>query len=119
MSFRNLTVDSDFNIKLVRGDTAVFEVPLVSIDDEGEETPYTPQEGETLRFALSNKYGATRDEVLILKDIPISTLELKLEPADTKNLPFGKYKYDIEFTDALGAVTTVLEAIFEVAKEVY
>ena len=83
--------------------------------------PYcnTPQEGETLRFALSNKYGASRDEVLILKDIPISTMELKLEPADTKSLPFGKYKYDIEFTDVLGAVTTVLEAIFEVAKEVY
>ena len=119
MSFRNLIVDSDFNIKLVRGDSAEFDVPLVSVDDEGHETPYTPQEGEKLRFAMSTKYGATRDEVLILKDIPISTLVLKLEPADTKSLPFGKYKYDIEFTDALGAVTTVLEAIFEVAKEVY
>lgn len=119
MSFRNLIVDSDYNIKLVRGDTAVFDVPLVSIDEEGQETPYTPQEGEKLRFALSTKYGANRDEVLILKDIPIDTMVLRIDPADTKSLSFGKYKYDIEFTDALGAVTTVLEAIFEVAKEVY
>ena len=119
MSWKNLTVDSDYNISLVRGDTAIFDVPLLSVDEKGEETPYTPQEGDKLRFALSTKYGANRDEVLILKDIPIETLVLKLNPEDTKSLPFGRYKYDIEFTDALGAVTTVLEALFEVAKEVY
>lgn len=119
MSFRNLTVDSDYNISLVRGDTAIFDVPLVSVDEEGHETPYTPQAGEVLRFALSKKYGATRSEVLILKDIPVDTLVLKIEPEDTKPLPFGSYKYDIEFTDILGSVTTVLEAMFEVAKEVY
>lgn len=119
MSWRNLTVDDNFNIKLVRGDTAVFDVPLVSVDDEGHETPYTPQEGEKLRFALSKKEGATREEVLILKEIPISTLVLRLDPEDTKPIAFGKYKYDIEFTDIMGAVTTVLKAEFEVAKEVY
>lgn len=119
MSWKNLTVDSDYNISLVRGDSAAFDVPLVTVDDAGEETPYTPQEGEKLRFALSIKDGARRDEVLILKDIPIDTLVLKLNPEDTKNLSFGRYKYDIEFTDILGDVTTVLKATFEVAKEVY
>lgn len=119
MSFTNLTVDSNYNISLVRGDTAYFDVPLVQVDDEDEETPYTPQEGEVLRFALSTKYGSTRDEVLIYKDIPIDTLVLKIEPEDTKPLAFGKYKYDIEFTDLAGNVTTVLEATFTVAKEVY
>lgn len=119
MSWKNLIVDSDYNISLVRGDSAIFDVPLVSVDEEGHETPYTPQEGEVLRFALSSKYGANRDEVLILKDIPINSLVLKLEPEDTKPLPFGKYKYDIEFTDTAGNVTTVLEAVFTVAKEVY
>lgn len=119
MSFRNLTVDADYNITLVRGDSAAFDVPLVSVDDQGHETPYTPQEGEKLRFALSDKYGVTREEVLILKEIPINTLVLKLEPSDTKPLRFKKYHYDIEFTDVLGNVTTVLEAEFEVAKEVY
>ena len=119
MSFTNLTVDSDYNISLVRGDTAYFDVPLMEIDDEGHETPYTPQEGEVLRFAMSKKYGSTREEVLILKDIPVDTLVLKLEPEDTKSLAFGTYKYDIEFTDLFGNVTTVLEANFTVAKEVY
>lgn len=119
MSFRNLIVDSDYNISLVRGDTAYFDVPLVEVDDEGQETPYTPREGEILRFALSTKFGAKREEVLILKDIPINTMVLKIEPEDTKPLPFGKYKYDIEFTDIAGNVTTVLEAAFTVAKEVY
>ena len=119
MSFRNLIVDSDYNISLVRGDTAIFDVPLVRVDEEGHETPYTPQEGEVLRFAMSTKYGSNRDEVLILKDIPINTLALQINPEDTKQLPFGKYKYDIEFTDIAGNVTTVLEAVFTVAKEVY
>lgn len=119
MSFRNLTVDSNYNIMLVRGDTAVFDVPLMEIDDDEHETPYTPQEGETLRFAMSTKYGSKREEVLILKEIPIDTLVLKINPEDTKSLAFGKYKYDIEFTDIAGNVTTVLEASFTVAKEVY
>ena len=44
---------------------------------------------------------------------------LKLEPEDTKPLRFSKYHYDIEFTDIMGDVTTVLEADFTVAKEVY
>lgn len=119
MSFTNLTVDADYNISLVRGDTAYFDVPLVSVDDDDQETPYTPQEGEKLRFALSNKDGSTKSEVLILKEIPIDTLVLKIEPEDTKPLAFGRYKYDIEFTDIAGNVTTVLKATFNVAKEVY
>ena len=119
MSWTNLMVDSDYNISLVRGDTAYFDVPLVEVDDEGHETPYTPREGEVLRFALSDKFGANRSEVFIYKDIPIDTLVLKIEPEDTKPLKFGKYKYDIEFTDIFGNVTTVLEATFTVAKEVY
>jgi len=119
MSFTNLTVDSDYNISLVRGDTAIFDIPLVNVDDEGQETPYTPQEGEKLRFAMSTKFGSKREEVLILKDIPLDTMVLKIEPEDTKPLPFGKYKYDIEFTDIAGNVTTVLEATFNITKEVY
>lgn len=119
MSWRNLIVDDNYNITLVRGDSASFDVPLVSVDDEGHETPYTPQQGETLRFALSDKYGVSREGVFILKEIPIGTMVLKLEPEDTKPLRFAKYHYDIEFTDILGNVTTVLEADFIVAKEVY
>lgn len=110
---------STYDITLTRGDTAIISVPLVNVDDEGHETPYTPHQGESLRFAMSDKYGATRSEVLILKEIPIDTLILEIDPEDTKPLKFGKYKYDIEFTDAQGHVSTGLSAIFEVGKEVY
>lgn len=108
-----------YDITLTRGDTAIITVPLYEIDEEGHETPYTPIAGEKVRFAMSDKYGATRSEVLILKEIPIDTLILEIDPEDTKPLKFGKYKYDIEFTDAAGHVSTGLSAIFEVAKEVY
>ncbi|MBP5597716.1 MAG: hypothetical protein J6Y02_20260 [Pseudobutyrivibrio sp.] len=114
--------EKTFDISLTRGDTAIISVPLVTvtyIDGEPVETPYTPQPGDKLRFAMSDRYGANRDQVLIYKDIPISTLVLQIDPPDTKSLKFGKYKYDIEFTDAAGHVSTGIEAIFEVAKEVY
>lgn len=108
-----------YDITLTRGDTAIISVPLVNVDETGQESEYTPHTGEKLRFAMSDKYGANRDEVLIYKDIPIDTLILQIDPEDTKSLKFGKYKYDIEFTDAQGHVSTGLSAIFEVAKEVY
>lgn len=110
-----LTIDIDNNICLTRGDTGIFTVTL--LQENGEE--YEPQEGSSMRFALSKKYGSTSGECLIVKDIPTSTMTLELEPEDTKSLPFGDYLYDIEFTDYLGRVSTVIMAKFKITKEVY
>lgn len=110
-----LHIDSSYNISLTRGDTGIFHISLV--DKFGE--AYTPEEGSTLRFAMSTKYYSQRSEVLILKDIPIDTMELEIEPGDTKNLKAGTYKYDIELTDEVGHVSTVVMAKFSITEEVY
>ena len=105
-------IDGD-TITLTRGDSFYA---LVSMEDlEGEE--YIPQEGDSVRFALKRDY---KDKTpLLLKDIPIDTLILHLEPNDTKPLRFGDYVYDIQLTTANGDVDTfIYEATFKLAKEV-
>lgn len=46
-----LHIDSSYNISLTRGDTGLFHISLV--DKSGDE--YVPEEGSTLRFAMSTK----------------------------------------------------------------
>ena len=106
-----LYIDEEQNITLTRGDTAMFVIALE--DNNGE--PYTPQEGDRLRFALGKNWGK---DTLIIKDIPLDSCLLEIEPSDTKELPFKTYKYDVELTDADGHVTTVLLGEFTVDKEV-
>ena len=107
-----LYIDEEQNIELTRGDTGFFTIALKN--NRGED--YTPQVGDSLRFAMSKTYGG---EVLVLKSIPIDTLTLEIEPQDTAGLNFGKYKYDIEFTDAAGHVSTIILGEFKVTGEVH
>ena len=111
-----LLIDSRYNITITRGDTGLFTISLV--DESGEE--YIPAEGSKLRFAMSKKYGSTESELLIEKEIPIDTMQLEIEPSDTKALPFGSnYVYDIELTDEYDRVSTVVMAKMTISKEVY
>lgn len=105
-------------ITIIRGDSGFVSVQLVEVVD-GEEVPYVPKTGETLRFASAKKYGATEDECFIIRDIPLSTNKLYFYPEDTKNQKFGTYKYDLEFTDIDGFVDTILRGDFVIAEEVY
>lgn len=113
-----IAVDDNYNITIVRGDSGYVKLSLVEIDGE-EEVPYIPKEGETLRFAMAKKYGATEEDCLILRPIDVSTLKLYFHPEDTKNLKFGDYKYDLEFTNEDGFVDTILKATFRIDEEVY
>lgn len=108
-------------IILTRGDSAALEV---SMTKDGE--PYTPEPGDVVRFALKHAaMNAKRtqfkdDEPLVLRDIPIETLMLELRPADTKDLDFGEYRYDVEITFSDGFVDTFIEdAPFELTPEVH
>ena len=107
-----LYIDEEQNIELTRGDTGFFTIALK--DNRGED--YTPVEGDTLRFAMSKSFGG---DPIILKQIPISTLVLEVEPQDTADLNFGKYVYDVEFTDAAGHVSTIILGNFTLTKEVH
>ena len=107
-----LYIDEDQNITLTRGDTGFFNISLQNKKGKA----YTPQEGDSLRFALGKNWGK---DTLFTKNIPLDTCVLEIEPQDTKDLEFKTYKYDIEFTDAHGHVSTILLGDFKVDKEVY
>lgn len=104
-----------FNIKnnkieLTRGDSAFAEVSM--LDQSGE--PYAPQEGDRIRFILKSDWmnpgrSAYVDKrPLVEKSISTDDMMLRLAPDDTKRLPFGKYRYDIEITFADGYVDTFI-----------
>ena len=100
-------------ISLTRGDTLPLEVGI-----QIDEAVYTPQEGDTVRFAVKHAtyikdrqgYTEFKDETpIILKNIPIDTMTFQIDPADTKDLGFGDYKYDCEITFADGTVATFIK----------
>ena len=107
-------------IYLTRGDT--FQAQL-KIMQNG--TVYTPVEGDSIRFALKRSqltHDKTRyldKEPLVLKNIPIDTMILQLDPEDTSSLNFGKYSYDIEITMADGRVDTFIKDNVYIEPEVY
>lgn len=80
-------------ITMIRGTSAAFGV---AVTDEGGNA-YTLQSGETLRFGI--KTTPTDANYIIVKDFSTQDSEgnyvFSLDPADTENLSFGAYWYDI------------------------
>lgn len=106
---------SGTTIVLTRGDTLRLHVDIYS-DSTG--TPYTPNEGDSIRFAMKKSYEDLNP--LLVVDIPIDTLDLVIEPEDTKRLSFGKYVYDIQLTKANGDVDTFIKkAVIKLDEEVH
>ena len=77
-------------IELTRGDTMILEVTLQ--DEMGQS--YTPIETDKVYFRL--KRNATAKDMFVVKEIPTDTMILQLDAADTVNLKFGTYVYEIE-----------------------
>lgn len=96
-------------IHLTRGDTFQTQV---TIKQNGED--YIPEQGDVIRFAAKRdelNHNGTQyldKEPLIVKQIPIDTMILRLDPEDTANLDFNVYAYDIEITMANGRVDTFI-----------
>ena len=104
------------SITLTRGDT--FKAQISITDKDGN--PYEPQEGDSVRFAMKKNYNDPDSKVLIVKNIPMDTLILTLDPEDTKELPFGTYVYDIQLTTAAGEIDTfITKASLTLTEEVY
>lgn len=102
------------NITLTRGDTLFLQLNLTK---DGSE--FTPESGDSIRFAVKQKYKDADEDVLINKAVPIDTLLLEIEPDDTKPLTMGKdYVYDIEYTDAAGHVDTFIKGTLHIDEEV-
>lgn len=101
-------------ITMTRGDTLKLKINIM--DNNGE--PYTPVVGDKVRFALKRDYNDRYP--LILKDIPIETMILQLDPEDTKALEQpSEYVYDIQITLNDGTVDTfIAKASFKLTEEV-
>lgn len=98
-------------ISLTRGDT--FKC-TVGISLNG--IPHTPEVGDSIRFALKQDWNS--NTVLLQKDIPLNTLRLELAPSDTKQMKFGRYVYDIQYTYANGDIDTFIRGSFMLTEEV-
>lgn len=108
-----LKIDRGQNITITRGDTLSLTLELTK---DGE--PYTPVEGDALRFAISKEYeGAAGYELILEKAIPTNTLTFTLTSTQMK-LAYGEYNYDVEITHPDGAVDTFISARLKVTGEV-
>ena len=108
-------------IEMTRGDTLTATITIL----DGSGQAYVPVEQDVIRFAVKHAdmtlgRKAYKDaNPLINKTIPNDTLVLQLNPADTKQLDFGAYDYDIELTHADGAVDTFISGRFVLEPEVH
>ena len=102
------------DIYITRGDTAVFNYELTNKDDD---TPYEPEEGDEFIFAMKRS-TMTLDRGEFTDDTPILTktltvneglLVLSFASTDTKNFPFGVYRYDIRLQKSSGHIDTFVQ----------
>lgn len=106
-------VHGDGSIALTRGDSAHLALTIKN-DVNGEEHEIQPEDTLT----LSLKKSVNDDKPCMQKIIQGSTI-FHIKPEDTKELKFGKYKYDVQLTTEDGDVYTVIgPETFEILSEV-
>ena len=107
--------EDDLRIIMTRGDTAKIKVG-VKFKESGE--PYDPESGDIIRFSVK-KYLSDKSPSIV-KDVPIETMLLVLDPEDTKNLSFGIYHYDVQLIKSNGDTDTIIEdRMLELTGEVF
>ena len=103
------------NITIARGDTLAF---TVTVTKDG--LPYTPQDDDVIRFAISLGYeGEIGYRLMFTKVIDNELLTVKMTSEETKMLPsFRSYNYDVQITFADGVVDTFISGKLFVTGEV-
>lgn len=100
-------------IFMTRGDTLRTKIQI--FDSDGNE--YIPSGTDKIRFALKRDYND--EEPLIYKDIDLDTMELHLEPQDTKEFEQpSDYVYDIQLTLSNGDIITFISSKLKIVEEV-
>ena len=119
-----LNIDGNNNITLTRGDTLTLTVTLMHevepVPPATDPTiePYTPEEGDVIRFAVSKGYKTEPGyELKLSKDIPNDTLTFTCSSTETA-LDYRTYNYDVEVTHADGCVDTFISAKLTITGEV-
>ena len=92
-------------ITITKGDTLDLKVEILLPD--GSEYPVQP--GDVIRFAVKRRY--TDREPLLVKVIPRTSMNLRLESEETKLLKAGgvPYVYDIQITMEDGTIDTFID----------
>lgn len=119
-----LSIDNNNNISLTRGDTLTLTVSLLhEVDPVPPATqptiePYTPVEGDVIRFAVSKGYKTEPGyELKLSKVIPHDTLTFTCSSTET-SLDYRTYNYDVEITHPDGCVDTFISAKLTITGEV-
>lgn len=85
-----LTIYENNKIRLTRGDTMRLSINLTN--SEGD--PIVLSDTDSIIFRL--KKNAKNESLLIEKQGSPVEMLIELDEADTVDIPFGKYKYEIE-----------------------
>lgn len=114
--------DSNGNVKMISmtaGDTPSFKVWCGVKNELGEIEEYIPEENDEFVFAC--KKDRTDTEYLFKIEIPVDTMVVRFKEAHTKNLPTGKYIWEISLNkpDIDYHCTFICEKILQITTEVY
>ena len=119
-----LKIDGNNNVTLTRGDTLTLTVTLLHEVDpvppatEPTIEPYTPVEGDVIRFAVSKGYkGEPGYELKVSKVIPHDTLTFTATSTETA-LEYRTFNYDVEITHTDGCVDTFISGKLTIVGEV-
>ena len=107
-----LEILPNLEIHLTRGDTARLNVNLKNTVTK---QPYEVQNDDVVIFTVKKDYN---DEPLIEKN-NTGAANFHIKPEDTRDLEFGKYKYDIQVRKVDGDnYTPIADKVFVITKEV-
>ena len=100
-------------IQLTRGDTADLTVQLIN---QTTQEDYVMATNDTLTLTIKRTINDTN--VCVQKTVT-GTNKIHISPADTSELAFGKYIYDVELRTSDGDVYTIIEPTrFDILEEV-
>lgn len=98
---------------MIRGDSEPVTVNV---------SGYTLSNGDKIIFTVKCSADDPDDDAILQKTITTfsnNSATIKINPADTKEIPFGAYWYDIQMSLQNGDVTTIVcPSRFIIAKEI-
>lgn len=100
-------------INITRGDTAYINVNIQNVSNGDQ---YEIGSGDKVTMSVKK---TTEDSSYAFQKFIIGSGDINIVPADTSDLEFGEYVYDIQIETTAGEVFTVVPpAVFNVMKEV-
>ena len=102
------------NKAMFRGDNKIFEITVkdaddVAVDLTGGTMDFSFKENANDPTPLVTKNSGDTDEIEFTNPTG-GIAQIKIVPADTRDLKAGKYVYDVQFTTSTGSIHTLVKA---------